>query len=158
MQMLPAKSAREPFLWRGGEEAASRLAKRHVLVLNLSFCWKEVVQKHEKGGTFQRIPAFICRFNCQNYFLNLSSKSFSISMSIDGCPITLFWIICWFNPGIADLVIVLFDSTGTYMTSINPLLALIDLNSATLWFNFIYKFLSNKKLLRILPCQIFHLS
>ena len=32
------------------------------------------------------------------------------------------------------------------------------LNSATLWFNFIYKFLSNKKLLRILPCQIFHLS
>ena len=33
-----------------------------------------------------------------------------------------------------------------------------SLNSATLWFNFIYKFLSNKKLLRILPCQIFHLS
>ena len=32
------------------------------------------------------------------------------------------------------------------------------LNSATLWFNFIYKYLSNKKLLRILPCQIFHLS
>ena len=32
------------------------------------------------------------------------------------------------------------------------------LNSATLWFNFIYKFLSNKKLLRMLPCQIFHLS
>ena len=35
---------------------------------------------------------------------------------------------------------------------------LFFLNSATLWFNFIYKFLSNKKLLRILPCQIFHLS
>ena len=34
----------------------------------------------------------------------------------------------------------------------------IYLNSATLWFNFIYKYLSNKKLLRILPCQIFHLS
>ena len=35
---------------------------------------------------------------------------------------------------------------------------LLYLNSATLWFNFIYKYLSNKKLLRILPCQIFHLS
>ena len=35
---------------------------------------------------------------------------------------------------------------------------ILILNSATLWFNFIYKFLSNKKLLRILPCQIFHLS
>ena len=33
-----------------------------------------------------------------------------------------------------------------------------NLNSATLWFNLIYKYLSNKKLLRILPCQIFHLS
>ena len=30
------------------------------------------------------------------------------------------------------------------------------LNSATLSFNFIYKFLSNNKLPRILPCQIFH--
>ena len=35
---------------------------------------------------------------------------------------------------------------------------IVDLNSATLQFNFIYKFLSNRKLLRILPCQIFHLS
>ena len=33
-----------------------------------------------------------------------------------------------------------------------------SLNSATLLFNFIYKYLNNKKLLRILPCQIFHLS
>ena len=32
------------------------------------------------------------------------------------------------------------------------------LNSATLWFKLIYKFLSNKKLPGILPCQIFHLS
>ena len=30
-----------------------------------------------------------------------------------------------------------------------------NLNSATLLFNFIYKFLSNKKLLRILPCLFF---
>ena len=34
----------------------------------------------------------------------------------------------------------------------------VYLNSATLWFKLIYKFLSNKKLPRILPCQIFHLS
>ena len=34
----------------------------------------------------------------------------------------------------------------------------IYLNSATLGFKLIYKFLSNKKLPRILPCQIFHLS
>ena len=33
-----------------------------------------------------------------------------------------------------------------------------NLNSATLSFNIFYKHLSNKKLLRILPCQKFHLS
>ena len=30
--------------------------------------------------------------------------------------------------------------------------------SAALYFNVFYKYLSNKKLLRILPCQKFHLS
>ena len=34
----------------------------------------------------------------------------------------------------------------------------IDLNSATLLQILIFKYLSNKKLIRILPCQIFHLS
>ena len=34
---------------------------------------------------------------------------------------------------------------------------LMNLNSATLQFNIIYKCLSNKKLPRILPCQNFHL-
>ena len=34
----------------------------------------------------------------------------------------------------------------------------MDLISATLYFNVFYKYLSNKKLLRILPCQKFHLS
>ena len=34
----------------------------------------------------------------------------------------------------------------------------IYLISATLYFNVFYKYLSNKKLLRILPCQKFHLS
>ena len=33
----------------------------------------------------------------------------------------------------------------------------IILNSAALWFNFFYKYLSNKKLFRILPCQILFL-
>ena len=32
-----------------------------------------------------------------------------------------------------------------------------DLNSAALQFNFLFKFLGNKILPRILPCQIFHL-
>ena len=35
---------------------------------------------------------------------------------------------------------------------------LIDLNSATLLQIYLFKFLSNKKLPRILPCQNFHLS
>ena len=34
----------------------------------------------------------------------------------------------------------------------------ITLISAALYFNVFYKYLSNKKLLRILPCQKFHLS
>ncbi|MCI6800862.1 MAG: hypothetical protein MR891_04435 [Bacteroidales bacterium] len=34
----------------------------------------------------------------------------------------------------------------------------INLNSATLLQIQLFKYLSNKKLLRILPCQIFHLS
>ena len=37
-------------------------------------------------------------------------------------------------------------------------LILVDLISAALYFNVFYKYLSNKKLLRILPCQKFHLS
>ena len=40
-------------------------------------------------------------------------------------------------------------------TSIEKLKSLI---SAALYFNVFYKYLSNKKLLRILPCQKFHLS
>ena len=36
-------------------------------------------------------------------------------------------------------------------------LFVLNLNSAALQFNFIYKYLSNKKLLRIWSCQIFHL-
>ena len=51
----------------------------------------------------------------------------------------------------AGIAMILFMTVGIDTNYIN-------LNSATLWFNFIYKFLSNKKLLRILPCQIFHLS
>ena len=35
---------------------------------------------------------------------------------------------------------------------------LFILISAALYFNVFYKYLSNKKLLRILPCQKFHLS
>ena len=34
----------------------------------------------------------------------------------------------------------------------------VNLISAALYFNVFYKYLSNKKLLRILPCQKFHLS
>ena len=34
----------------------------------------------------------------------------------------------------------------------------VSLISAALYFNVFYKYLSNKKLLRILPCQKFHLS
>ena len=37
-------------------------------------------------------------------------------------------------------------------------LFLMFLISAALYFNVFYKYLSNKKLLRILPCQKFHLS
>ena len=42
-----------------------------------------------------------------------------------------------------------------YKTSIDKNNNLI---SAALYFNVFYKYLSNKKLLRILPCQKFHLS
>ena len=36
--------------------------------------------------------------------------------------------------------------------------SIMFLISAALYFNVFYKYLSNKKLLRILPCQKFHLS
>lgn len=43
---------------------------------------------------------------------------------------------------------------STYYTG----LRVNNLNSAALQFNFLFKFLGNKILPRILPCQIFHLS
>ena len=46
------------------------------------------------------------------------------------------------------------ESLGSRMTQYD----ILNLISATLYFNVFYKYLSNKKLLRILPCQKFHLS
>ena len=67
---------------------------------------------------------------------------------IDGC----YWLV------IGWVLIHALVSLSLLISTISLVRLILILNSATLWFNFIYKFLSNKKLLRILPCQIFHLS
>ena len=67
---------------------------------------------------------------------------------IDGC----YWLV------IGWVLIHALVSLSLLISTISLVRLILILNSATLWFNFIDKFLSNKKLLRILPCQIFHLS
>ena len=77
------------------------------------------------------------------------------------------YVTLW-HPAVAPIPAVVPVISVVVKNTFDKAKALLILNSATLCFNFIYKFLSNKKFLlvasgkaerlRILPCQIFHLS
>ena len=105
----------------------------------ISLCLNQMMSVSYDGDDILQVKTN-CMSNCAKKMVVFADTSLCTTCYIKQMP-------NWYN---------LIDSVKRgYGDSVEFCFILI---SATLYFNVFYKYLSNKKLLRILPCQKFHLS